>query len=194
VLRQGWRGDDHAEPPDKLNALNGEMYAGILAALDQTDSDDSVRAVIVADGAASWFLPRIVGISQALEWCLSGRVFGAAEALAGGLVRTVCAPGEVLPLATRLAREIAAHTAPASAPRASPRSWRSARRTGRSPRARTCRTGSRGDPSRHSPSSRQSAGGSAHVRVADPVDPLTGRVSAREQAAAFGCLIERPDA
>ncbi len=232
MLRRGWRGDDHAEPPDKLNALNGEMYAGILAALDQTDSDDSVRAVIVtgagrafcagadlsggsrdvrlrrgqlrsggapgpgrdADGAASWFLPRIVGISQALEWCLSGRVFGAAEALAGGLVRTVCAPGEVLPLATRLAREIAAHTAPASAPRASPRSWRSARRTGRSPRARTCRTGSRGDPSRHSPSSREITGGSAHVRVTDPVDPLTGRVSAREQAAAFGCLIERPDA
>jgi enoyl-CoA hydratase/carnithine racemase len=54
VLRQGWRGDDHAEPPDKLNALNGEMYAGILAALDQTDSDDSVRAVIVT-GAARAF-------------------------------------------------------------------------------------------------------------------------------------------
>jgi enoyl-CoA hydratase/carnithine racemase len=54
VLRQGWRGDDHAEPPDKLNALNGEMYAGILAALDPTDSDDSVRAVIVT-GAARAF-------------------------------------------------------------------------------------------------------------------------------------------
>jgi enoyl-CoA hydratase/carnithine racemase len=70
---------------------------------------------IVPDGAASWFLPRIVGISQALEWCLSGRVFPAAEALAGGLVRTVCPAGEVLPLANELAREIAANAAPVSA-------------------------------------------------------------------------------
>ena len=154
--------------PDRLNALNDEMYAGILAAFDQTDADDGVRAVIVTgagrafcagadlgagartfdygdrvgdpeahrdrggmlvlrifrslkpviaaingpavgvglsmtlpmdvrimadsaragfvfaargivpDGAASWFLPRIVGVSQALEWCLTGRVFPAA--------------------------------------------------------------------------------------------------------------------
>jgi enoyl-CoA hydratase/carnithine racemase len=191
--------------PEKLNALNGEMYAGIMAALDETDGDDSVRAVIVTgagrafcagadlsggagtfdygaavsdpeahrdrggmlvlriyrslkpviaaingpavgvgismtlpmdirvmadtaragfvfaargivpDGASSWFLPRIVGISQALEWCLSGRVFPASEALAGGLVRTVCPAGEVLPLANQLAREIAANAAPVSA-------------------------------------------------------------------------------
>jgi enoyl-CoA hydratase/carnithine racemase len=191
--------------PDKLNALNVEMHEGLLAALDQTDSDDNVRAVIVTgagrafcagadlsggaktfdygqssadpdqhrdlggvlvlriyrslkpiiaaingpavgvgismtlpmdirimadsaragfvfaargivpDGASSWFLPRIVGISQALEWCLSGRVFGADEALAGGLVRTVCPVDDVLPLATRLAREIAANAAPVSA-------------------------------------------------------------------------------
>jgi enoyl-CoA hydratase/carnithine racemase len=191
--------------PDKLNALNVEMYEGILAALDKSDSDDSVRAVIVTgagrafcagadlsggaktfdygpastapdqhrdlggmlvlriyrslkpiiaaingpavgvgismtlpmdirimadsaragfvfaargivpDGASSWFLPRIVGISQALEWCLSGRVFGADEALAGGLVRTVCPVAEVLPLATQLAQEIAANAAPVSA-------------------------------------------------------------------------------
>ncbi len=45
---------------------------------------------IVPDGACTWFLPRLVGISQALEWCLTARVFPAAEALAGGLVRTVC--------------------------------------------------------------------------------------------------------
>jgi enoyl-CoA hydratase/carnithine racemase len=191
--------------PDRLNALNDEMYAGILAAFDQTDADDGVRAVIVTgagrafcagadlgagartfdygnhagdpeahrdrggmlvlrvfrslkpviaaingpavgvglsmtlpmdmrvmadsaragfvfaargivpDGAASWFLPRIVGVSQALEWCLTGRVFPAAEALAGGLVRTVCPVDEVVPLATRLAREIATNAAPVSA-------------------------------------------------------------------------------
>jgi enoyl-CoA hydratase/carnithine racemase len=191
--------------PDRLNALNAEMYAGLLHAFDQADTDDAVRAVIVTgagrafcagadlsagagtfhygerpgeqlaprdrggqlvlrifrslkpviaaingpavgvgismtlpmdiriladdarvgfvfaargivpDGAASWFLPRIVGISQALEWCLTGRVFPAAEALAGGLVRTVCPAADVLPTATALAREIAANAAPVSA-------------------------------------------------------------------------------
>lgn len=70
---------------------------------------------IVPDGAASWFLPRIVGISQALEWCLTGRLFPAAEALAGGLVRSVCPAGDVLPEARRLAREIATNVAPVSA-------------------------------------------------------------------------------
>jgi enoyl-CoA hydratase/carnithine racemase len=70
---------------------------------------------IVPDGAASWFLPRIVGISQALEWSLTGRVFSAAEALAGGLVRTVCPAADVVPVATELAREITANAAPVSA-------------------------------------------------------------------------------
>jgi enoyl-CoA hydratase/carnithine racemase len=70
---------------------------------------------IVPDGAASWFLPRIVGISQALEWTLTGRVFPAAEALAGGLVRTVCPLEDLLPLARQLASEIAANVAPVSA-------------------------------------------------------------------------------
>jgi enoyl-CoA hydratase/carnithine racemase len=70
---------------------------------------------IVPDGAASWFLPRIVGISQALEWTLTGRVFPAAEALAGGLVRTVSPPGDLLPLARQLASEIATNVAPVSA-------------------------------------------------------------------------------
>jgi enoyl-CoA hydratase/carnithine racemase len=191
--------------PEKLNALNGEMYASIMAAFDQTDGDDEVQVVVVTgagrafcagadlgagartfdygdgvrapeahrdrggmlvlrifrslkpviaaingpavgvgatmtlpmdirimadtarvgfvfgrrgivpDGAASWFLPRVVGISQALEWCLTGRVFGAGEALAAGLVRTMCPADDLLPLATSLAREIAASVAPVSA-------------------------------------------------------------------------------
>src|SRR3984885_11966795 len=70
---------------------------------------------IVPDGAASWFLPRIVGISQALEWCLTGRVFPASEALAAGLTRAVCPAADVLPRATALAGEIAASAAPVSA-------------------------------------------------------------------------------
>src|SRR3984957_9240245 len=191
--------------PDRLNALDTAMFEQLMAAFDQTDADDDVRAVIVTgagrafcagadlgrgaqtfdygdqsgrahaprdrggllvlrifrslkpviaaingsavgvglsmtlpmdirivadhaklgfvfaargivpDGAASWFLPRIVGISQALEWCLSGRVFPASEALAGGLVRTICPAAEVLPLARELASEIAANAAPVSA-------------------------------------------------------------------------------
>jgi enoyl-CoA hydratase/carnithine racemase len=191
--------------PDRLNAMNDDMYAGLMAAFDQTDSDDSVRAVVVTgagrafcagadlgrgagtfdygdhsatahpprdrggllvlrifrslkpviaaingpavgvglsmtlpmdiriladtakvgfvlaargivpDGASSWFLPRIVGISQALEWTLTGRVFPAPEALAGGLVRTVCPAADILPVAAGLAREMAANVAPVSA-------------------------------------------------------------------------------
>jgi enoyl-CoA hydratase/carnithine racemase len=191
--------------PDRLNAMNDAMFEGLMAAFDQTDGDDAVRAVIVTgagrafcagadlgrgaqtfnygdrtadgdaprdrggllvlrifrslkpviaaingpavgvglsmtlpmdiriladtakvgfvfaargivpDGASSWFLPRIVGISQALEWTLTGRVFAAPEALAGGLVRTVCPAPEVAGAAAGLAREMAANVAPVSA-------------------------------------------------------------------------------
>lgn len=190
--------------PDRLNAFNEAMLNELLEALDQTDGDDEVRAVVVTgagrafcagadlgagsgtfrregdaddtvhrdrggilclrifrslkpiiaamnghavgvgvtmtlpmdiriladnakvgfvfaargitlDGAASWFLPRIVGIPQALEWSLTARVFSASEALAGGLVRSVVPAEEVLPLAIKLAREIATNVAPVSA-------------------------------------------------------------------------------
>ncbi len=69
---------------------------------------------IVPEACSSWFLPRIVGISQAMEWVSTGRVFDASEALAGRLVKAVHAPGELLPAANRLAREIADNTAPVS--------------------------------------------------------------------------------
>jgi enoyl-CoA hydratase/carnithine racemase len=69
---------------------------------------------IVPEAASSWFLPRIVGISQALEWCYTGRVFPAQEALAGRLVSKVVPPEELLPTARNLAREIATKTAPVS--------------------------------------------------------------------------------
>jgi enoyl-CoA hydratase/carnithine racemase len=70
---------------------------------------------IVTDGAASWFLPRVVGISQAVEWCMTARTFGPDEALASRLVRSVHDPADVLPEAYRLADEIAAGSAPVSA-------------------------------------------------------------------------------
>ena len=69
---------------------------------------------IVPEAASSWFLPRIVGISQALEWCYTGRVFPAQEALAGRLVSTVVPADELLATARSLASEIAAKTAPVS--------------------------------------------------------------------------------
>jgi len=72
------------------------------------------RRGIAPEAASSWFLPRIVGISKALEWCYSGRVFPAAEALEGGLVRSVHAPDELLPAARAIAREIVENTAPVS--------------------------------------------------------------------------------
>jgi enoyl-CoA hydratase/carnithine racemase len=70
---------------------------------------------IAPDAAASWFLPRVVGIGQALEWVLTARVFRADEALAGGLVRSVHPADEVLGVAKQLVAEIAANTAPVSA-------------------------------------------------------------------------------
>jgi enoyl-CoA hydratase/carnithine racemase len=69
---------------------------------------------IVPEAASSWFLPRIVGISQALEWCYTGRVFPAQEALAGRLVSKVVPPDELMTTARGLAREIASKTAPVS--------------------------------------------------------------------------------
>jgi enoyl-CoA hydratase/carnithine racemase len=72
------------------------------------------RRGIVPEACSSWFLPRVVGISQAMEWCATGRVFTAEEALAGGLVRSVHPPAEVLGAARELAAEIAEHCAPVS--------------------------------------------------------------------------------
>jgi enoyl-CoA hydratase/carnithine racemase len=72
------------------------------------------RRGIVPEAASSWFLPRIVGISQAMEWMATGRVFTAEEALAGRLVRSVHPADQVLDEALALAREIADNTAPVS--------------------------------------------------------------------------------
>ncbi len=72
------------------------------------------RRGIVPEAASSWFLPRLVGISQALEWCYSGRVFGAEEALAGGLVRSLHEPADLLPAARELAKSLVSDSAPVS--------------------------------------------------------------------------------
>jgi enoyl-CoA hydratase/carnithine racemase len=72
------------------------------------------RRGIVPEACSSWFLPRLVGISKAMEWCATGRVFDAQEALAGGLVSRVVKPEDLLETARNLAREIADNTAPVS--------------------------------------------------------------------------------
>ena len=72
------------------------------------------RRGITPEAASSWFLPRLVGMQQALEWCYTGRVFPAQEAKDGGLVRSLHAPEDLLPAARALAREIADNTAPVS--------------------------------------------------------------------------------
>ena len=72
------------------------------------------RRGIVPEACSSWFLPRLVGISQALEWCYSGRVFTADEALAGGLVRSIHEPDDLLPVARTIAAEIVENSSPVS--------------------------------------------------------------------------------
>ena len=68
---------------------------------------------MVPEAASSWFLPRIVGISQAMEWVATGRVFDAAEALSRARLRVVPA-AELMPAARALADEIAANTSAVS--------------------------------------------------------------------------------
>ena len=82
------------------------------------------RRGINPEAASSWFLPRLVGISQALEWCYSGRVFNAQEALDGGLVRSIHAPEDLLPAAKAIAREFIDNTAPVSCALTRQMMWR----------------------------------------------------------------------
>jgi enoyl-CoA hydratase/carnithine racemase len=82
------------------------------------------RRGITPEACSSWFLPRLVGISRALEWTYSGRIFPAAEALAGGLVSAVHAPDALLPAARALAREIVDHAAPVSVALTRQMMWR----------------------------------------------------------------------
>ncbi|HXX49153.1 MAG TPA: crotonase/enoyl-CoA hydratase family protein [Myxococcota bacterium] len=81
-----------------------------MAASDARFGFVFARRGICMEAASSWFLPRVVGVSRALEWTYTGRVFPASEALEGGLVRSLHPPAELLPAARGLAREIADNT------------------------------------------------------------------------------------
>ncbi len=84
------------------------------------------RRGITPEAASSWFLPKVVGLSTALEWCYTGRVFSAQEAHERGLVRSLHAPDDLLPAARALAREIADNTAPVSVALTRQMLWRMA--------------------------------------------------------------------
>ncbi len=145
------RGDDPADPRNRdgggtvtlrifrslkpvIAAVNGPAVgigATMQLAMDIRLASDTARfgfvftrRGITPEAASAWFLPRLVGMSQALEWCMTGRVFPAAEALAGGLVRSLHAPDDLLPAAYAIAREIADNTAPVSVAMTRQMLWR----------------------------------------------------------------------
>src|SRR5215813_5886730 len=82
------------------------------------------RRGVVPEACSTWFLPRLVGMQRAAEWVYTGRVFDAAEALAGGLVSRVVAPEALLSTAQALAREIADHTSGVSVALARQMMWK----------------------------------------------------------------------
>jgi enoyl-CoA hydratase/carnithine racemase len=84
------------------------------------------RRGIVPEAASSWFLPRLVGLQRALEWCMTGRIFDAGEAQDAGLVLGVKSADELLPAAYALAREIAENSAPVSVALTRQMLWRMA--------------------------------------------------------------------
>ncbi|WP_234685940.1 crotonase/enoyl-CoA hydratase family protein [Bradyrhizobium monzae] len=117
-----------------IAAVNGPavgMGATMLLAMDIRIASEAARfgfvfsqRGIVPEGSSTWFLPRIVGIAQALEWTYSGRVFPAQEALAGRLVSKLVQPDQLLPTARALACEIAQKTAPVSVALTRQMMWR----------------------------------------------------------------------
>lgn len=82
------------------------------------------RRGIVPEAASSWFLPRLVGISQALQWCYSGEVFGAEEALKGGLVSEIVPQADLLARAKEKARELTQMSSPVSVAMTRQMLWR----------------------------------------------------------------------
>jgi enoyl-CoA hydratase/carnithine racemase len=95
-----------------------------LAAEDARMGFVFARRGIVPEACSSWFLPRVVGISKAMEWVATGRVFSAEEALHAGLVRSLHPADQLLGAARELAAEIVENTAPVSVALARRMLWR----------------------------------------------------------------------
>ncbi len=84
------------------------------------------RRGLVPEACSSWFLPRIVGVSKALEWIYSGKVFEAEEALQGGLIRSIHEPADLIDSAKKIAKEIIDNCAPVSIALSRQMIWRMA--------------------------------------------------------------------
>lgn len=82
------------------------------------------RRGITPEAASSWFLPRLVGMQKALEWCMTGRIFDAQEALDAGLIRSIHPQAELMDTAVGLAREIADNTSAVSVAMTRAMLWR----------------------------------------------------------------------
>lgn len=119
-----------------IGAINGAAVgvgATMSLAMDMRLVSDKARygfvfarRGIVPEAASSWFISRAVGLSTALEWCMSGRLVNADELKERGLVRSVHAPDDLYPAAVDLAREIADNTAPVSVAMTRQMLWRMA--------------------------------------------------------------------
>ncbi|MFT4102584.1 MAG: crotonase/enoyl-CoA hydratase family protein [Burkholderiaceae bacterium] len=117
-----------------IAAVNGPAVgigATMLLAMDVRLASEQARIGFVfarrgitPEACSSWFLPRVVGISRALEWTMTGRVMPAQEAHEGGLVKKLYAPDALLPAAYELAREIADNAAPVSVALTRQMMWR----------------------------------------------------------------------
>jgi enoyl-CoA hydratase/carnithine racemase len=112
----------HALPKPVIAAINGPAVgigATMTLAMDIRMASTSARIGfvfgrlgIVPEAASTWFLPRIVGLQQALEWVYSADILTAEEALAGRLLRSVHEPDELLDEARRLARRFVVGRSP----------------------------------------------------------------------------------
>jgi len=117
-----------------IGAINGPAVgvgATMTLPMDvRLASDDArmgfvfARRGIVPEACSSWFLPRVVGISRAMEWVATGRVFSAQEGLDAGLLRSLHSGDELLPAARALAKEIVENAAPVSVALARQMMWR----------------------------------------------------------------------
>lgn len=85
-----------------------------IASVDSRFGFVFTRRGLVPEAASSWFLPRVVGISTALEWCYSGRLISAQEALQRHLIRSTHAPADLIPAARAIAQEIVENASPVS--------------------------------------------------------------------------------
>jgi enoyl-CoA hydratase/carnithine racemase len=112
----------HACPKPVIAAINGPAVgigATMTLAMDLRLASTKARIGfvfgklgIVPEAASSWFLPRIVGIQQALEWVYSAEILTAEQALAGRLVRSVHEPDDLLDAAYALARSFVVGRSP----------------------------------------------------------------------------------